>query len=53
MSALDGHVGDYLRLRRAMGFKLERHGLLLPQFVAYLEAAGATTVTSDRLGTPA
>lgn len=47
MSALDGHVGDYLRLRRAMGYKLERHGLLLPQLVAYLEAAGATTITSE------
>jgi len=41
MSALDAHVEDYLRLRlrRALGFKLERHGLLLPQLVAYLEAA--------------
>ena len=49
MSALDAHVEDYLRLRlrRALGFKLERHGLLLPQLVAYLEAAGATTVTSE------
>lgn len=47
MSALDGHVADYLRLRRAMGFKMERHGLLLPQLVAYLETAGATTVTNE------
>jgi len=47
MSALDAHVEDYLRLRRALGFKLERHGLLLPQLVAYLEAAGATTVTIE------
>ena len=47
MSALDAHVEDYLRLRRALGFKLERHGLLLPQLVAYLETAGATTVTSE------
>src|SRR5205807_1159612 len=36
-----------LRLRRALGFKLERAGQLLPQLVAYLEAAGASTVTSD------
>ena len=47
MSELSGHVEDYLRLRRALGFKLERAGHLLPQLVAYLEAAGAATVTSD------
>ncbi len=46
MSALDGHVQDYLRLRRALGFKLEREGRLLPQLVAYLDAAGARTLTS-------
>ncbi len=47
MSALDAHVEDYLRLRRALGYKLERHGMLLPQLVAYLETAGAATVTSE------
>jgi len=47
MSALDAHVTDYLRLRRALGYKLERHEWLLAQFVAYLEAAGATTLTSE------
>src|SRR5260370_39312954 len=47
MSALDANVEAYLRLRRALGYKLERHGWLLPQFVAYLEAAGATTVTNE------
>ena len=47
MSALGSHAEDYLRLRRALGFKLERAGRLLPQLVAYLEAAGAATVTSD------
>jgi len=47
MSALDAHVADYLRLRRALGYKLERHGMLLPQLVAYLEAAEVSTVTSD------
>jgi len=47
VSALDAHIEDYLRLRRALGFKLERHGLLLPQLVAYLEAAGATSLTSE------
>lgn len=47
MSDLHKHVDDYLRLRRALGFKLERHGRLLPQLVAYLEAAGARTVTRE------
>ena len=47
MSALSGHVEDYLRLRRALGFKLERAGQLLPQLVAYLEAAGSATITSE------
>jgi integrase/recombinase XerD len=47
MTTLTTHVEDYLRLRRALGFKLERAGQLLPQLVAHLEAAGATTVTSD------
>jgi integrase/recombinase XerD len=47
MSMLSGQVEDYLQLRRALGFKLERAGRLLPQLVTYLEAAGAATVTSD------
>lgn len=47
MSSLQEHVGDYLKLRRALGYKLERHGQILPQFVSYLEAAGASTVTSE------
>lgn len=47
MSALSKHVEDYLRLRRALGFKLEREGQLLGQFVAYLETVGAATLTSE------
>jgi integrase len=47
MSALTRHVEDYLRLRRALGFKLEREGQLLGQLVAYLQSAGATTLTSE------
>jgi integrase len=47
MSALAEHAQRYLRARRALGVKLERHGRLLPQLVAYLEAAGASTVTRD------
>ena len=47
MSALSEHVADYLRFRRALGYKLERAGYLLPQFVDYLEAASTATVTAD------
>lgn len=47
MSALRTHLDDYLQLRRALGFKLERTGRLLAQFVAYLEEAGTTTITRD------
>ncbi len=47
MSGLSMHLEDYLRLRRALGFKLEREGQLLAQLIAYLETAGAATVTSE------
>ena len=47
MSAMADHVEDYLRLRRALGYKLERAGHLFPKLVAYLEAAGSPTVTTD------
>ena len=47
MSALSDHVAHYLRLRRALGYKLERAGHLLPQLVGYLEAAGSATLTTD------
>lgn len=47
MTSLQERVDDYLRLRRALGYKLERHGRLLPQLVAYLEAAGASTVKRE------
>lgn len=47
MSALTEAVNDYLRVRRTLGYKLTDHGTLLPDFVAYLEAAGASTVTTE------
>lgn len=47
MSALAGHVEDYLRLRRALGYRLERAGHLLPKLVAFLETAGSPTLTTD------
>ena len=53
MSGLQERVDEYLRLRRALGFKLKEDERTLGQLVGYLEAAGASTVTSElanRLG---
>jgi len=47
MTNLARHVRDYLSLRRALGFKLTFPGQVLPQFVAYLEAAGASSVSVE------
>jgi integrase len=47
VSPLAEHLDDYLRLRRGLGFQLGRHGQVLPHFVAYLDANGATTVTVE------
>lgn len=47
MTDLAEHVQDYLRLRRALGFKLRFEGEALPQLVAYLTDAGVCTVTAD------
>jgi len=46
MSVLRKHLGDYLALRRSLGFKLGRPGQMLDGFVGYLEQAGAETVTT-------
>src|SRR5581483_2436053 len=40
-------LGDYLDLRRALGFRLVNAGRLLGQFAGYLEAHGADTVTAE------
>ena len=47
MTTFAKHVDDYLRLRRALGFKLEEHARLLPKFAAHLDAIGAEAVTID------
>jgi integrase/recombinase XerD len=47
MSALSTALENYLALRRSMGFKLTRTGKLLAQFIAYCEAANATTITIE------
>ncbi|MGH3561427.1 MAG: tyrosine-type recombinase/integrase [Mycobacterium sp.] len=47
MSALAEALRDYLSMRRALGFKLDRTGQLLDQFVAYADQAGADHVTAE------
>lgn len=40
-------LDDYLRVRRALGYKLEYTEVLLGQFLAYLEGHGAETITIE------
>ena len=47
MSALRQAAGDYLAMRRSLGYKLQRQGQLLLDFISYLEQAGAATVTVE------
>lgn len=47
MSRLHQALADYLTVRRAMGYKLERAGKLLVQFVDYLDDAEVKTVTIE------
>ena len=47
MSRLGQAVEDYLTIRRACGFKLERHGRLLPRFAAFLDQQGAPSITNE------
>jgi integrase/recombinase XerD len=46
MTALREALEDYLQLRRALGYKLERTELLLGQYIDDLEARGMSTVTT-------
>ena len=46
MSILHAQAGEYLALRRALGFKLNREGHLLPQFADWMGERGAETVTA-------
>lgn len=47
MTELHAAVEEYLTIRRALGFKLEREGHLLPKFADFLESKGARTVTTE------
>ena len=46
MKNLHQILGDYLSIRRGLGFKLEREGALLPDFVNSLEEAQSPVITS-------
>jgi integrase len=46
-AALRDSLGDYLRMRRALGYRLVRPEKLLNQFLDHLDAAGVATVTSE------
>ena len=47
MTGLRAAAGDYLALRRTLGFKLERTGGLLDSFIDFVELQGAATITID------
>jgi integrase/recombinase XerD len=47
MSAIRLAADDYIALRRSLGFKLRDYPWYLHDFVAYLEAGGASTVTAE------
>lgn len=47
MSKLRQALDEYLALRRSLGYKLERAGRLLADFVGHLETAGAHTIAID------
>lgn len=47
MSALQEAVDDYVAVRRSLGFKLKDYPWLLGDLVACVEAAGASTLTSE------
>src|SRR6185436_4996468 len=46
MTALRHLVQDYLVLRRALGYRLAREGMLLPKFVTFLEERRSPHITT-------
>jgi hypothetical protein len=47
MTTLRIRAEEYLAMRRRLGFKLTTFGTKLMSFVDYLDALGATTITTD------
>jgi integrase len=47
MIALGPALNDYLTMRRALGYKLQRAEKLLAQFIMFVEASGSRRITID------
>ncbi len=47
MTALRPALNDYLTMRRALGYKLQRAEKLLAQFIGFVEASGSERITID------
>ncbi|MHB8593400.1 MAG: hypothetical protein ACYDB3_03575 [Acidimicrobiales bacterium] len=47
MTDLTALLQDYLRLRRALGYKLVYPGFALPTLIRHLDAAGSPTLTTE------
>jgi integrase/recombinase XerD len=47
MTTLRETLGDYLRIRRRLGFEMPQDGRLLEGFVEFLERAGAQRITTE------
>jgi len=47
MTTLREAFGDYLRVRRGLGFEMPQDGRLLEGFVEFLERAGAQRITTE------
>jgi integrase len=48
MNTLHNAIDDYLKVRRSLGFKLERQGRLLPDFADFIEQHGDCHITTER-----
>ncbi|HEX2665289.1 MAG TPA: tyrosine-type recombinase/integrase [Candidatus Acidoferrum sp.] len=46
MTSLQQGAEDYLKMRRALGFKLKRHGRFVREFIEWLERNGETRITT-------
>jgi integrase/recombinase XerD len=47
MTSLADHLDRYLAVRRSVGYQLEEHGRVLPDFVRYAQSTGETTVRTQ------
>jgi integrase/recombinase XerD len=47
MSGFEQHVANYLAVRRGLGFKLTSERQQLASFAAFMQSAGASTITVD------